>query len=581
MTHYDVLIIGSGFGGSVSALRLTEKGYKVGVLEAGRRFEDKDFAKNSWHLKDFLWAPQIGCFGIQRIHLLNNVMILAGAGVGGGSLNYANTLYKPSSVYFQDKQWADITDWEDELSPYYEQAQRMLGVVDNPTMTNSDKISKKVAEEMGVGHTFRMAPVGVFFGEKVGLEGKPCETVPDPYFGGVGPDRTACHECGECMTGCRHGAKNTLLKNYLYLAERGGATVHDRTTVTDLSFDANRWTVKTRSTESLGSSLLKKLKGRAGGVDHQEFTADSVIVAAGTWGTQNLLHTQKDNGNLPDLPDTLGQMTRTNSEALLGAQRSKYSPEHDYSEGVAITSSYYPAPDTHIEPVRYGKGSNAMGLLQTLMTDGDKLQPRVLEFIKQIFTDYRDVPRLVDLRKWSQRTVINLVMQTRDNSLTTFLRKIGPVTLLRSKQGTGEPNPNWIPEGNEATRRVADNMEKGIAGGVWSEVFNIPLTAHFLGGCPIGSSPERGVVDGYNRVWGYPSLFVTDGAAISANPGVNPSLSITANAERAAAMWPNKGEDDPRPAQSEGYVRIEPVEPKSPVVPASAPGALRLPIRPV
>ncbi|MBC2681157.1 GMC oxidoreductase [Corynebacterium anserum] len=581
MTHYDVLIIGSGFGGSVSALRLTEKGYKVGVLEAGRRFEDKDFAKNSWHLKDFLWAPKIGCFGIQRIHLLNNVMILAGAGVGGGSLNYANTLYKPGSEYFQGKQWADITDWEDELTPYYEQAQRMLGVVDNPTMTTSDKISKKVAEEMGVGHTFRMAPVGVFFGEKVGLEGKPRETVADPYFGGVGPDRTACHECGECMTGCRHGAKNTLLKNYLYLAERGGATVHDRTTVTDLTFDGNSWTVETRSTESLPSSLVKRIKGFKGGAVKKTFTADSVIVAAGTWGTQSLLHNQKSNGNLPDLPDTLGHMTRTNSEALLGAQRRTYSPEHDYSEGVAITSSYYPAPDTHIEPVRYGKGSNAMGLLQTLMTDGDKLQPRFLEFLKRAVIEYRDIPRLLNLNKWSQRTVINLVMQSRDNSLTTFLRKVGPFSIMRSKQGTGEPNPNWIPEGNAATRRVAKNMDNGFAGGVWSEVFNIPLTAHFLGGCPIGSSPERGVVDGYHRVWGYPSLYVTDGAAISANPGVNPSLSITANAERAASLWPNKGEEDPRPAQSEGYVRLNPVEPKHPVVPADAPGALRLPIRPV
>lgn len=579
-THYDVLIIGSGFGGSVSALRLTEKGYKVGVLEAGRRFADEEFAKNSWHLKDFLWAPQIGCFGIQRIHLLNNVMILAGAGVGGGSLNYANTLYKPSSVYFQDKQWADITDWEDELTPFYEQAQRMLGVVENPTMTNADKVSKEVAEQMGVGDTFRMTPVGVFFGEKVGLEGKPRETVADPYFGGVGPDRTACHECGECMTGCRHGAKNTLLKNYLYLAEKAGTTVYDRTTVTALEQNGDTWRVHTRKTDNLGATVLKRLR-RGGGVDTKTFTADHVIVAAGTWGTQNLLHNQKDNGNLPDLPDTLGQMTRTNSEALLGAQRRAYDPENDYSEGVAITSSYYPAPDTHIEPVRYGKGSNAMGLLQTLMTDGDKLRPRFLEFLKQVTIQYGDIPRLLDLRRWSQRTVINLVMQTRDNSLTTFIRKVGPFNLLRSKQGTGEPNPDWIPEGNEATRRLAGLMPKGIAGGVWSEVFSIPLTAHFLGGCPIGSSPDKGVVDGYNRVWGYPTLYVTDGAAISANPGVNPSLSITANAERAASLWPNKGETDPRPAQGEGYRRINPVEPKNPVVPAHAPAALRLPITPV
>ncbi|WP_312588261.1 GMC family oxidoreductase [Corynebacterium dentalis] len=580
MIHYDVLIIGSGFGGSVSALRLTEKGYKVGVLEAGRRFEDKDFAKNSWHLKDFLWAPQIGCFGIQRIHLLNNVMILAGAGVGGGSLNYANTLYKPSDFYFKDRQWSDITDWEEELTPYYEQAQKMLGVVENPTMTNADKVSKRVAEDMGVGDTFRMAPVGVFFGEKVGLEGKPRETVSDPYFGGVGPDRTACHECGECMTGCRHNAKNTLLKNYLYLAEQAGTEVHDLSTVISIKKNGETWEVETTPTDNAATNLFKRLRGKKN-AGNKTFTADYVIMAAGTWGTQTLLHRQKDKGNLPNLPDSLGKLTRTNSEALLGAQRGTFDPNVDYSEGVAITSSYYPAPDTHIEPVRYGKGSNAMALLQTLMTDGDKLQPRALEFLKQVFIQWRNIPRLVKLNNWSQRTVINLVMQTRDNSLTTFVKKVGPFLLLRSRQGMGDPNPNWIPEGNEATRRLANLMHKGLAGGVWSEVFNIPLTAHFLGGAPIGSNPEKGVVDGYNRVWGYPTMFVTDGASIAANPGVNPSLSITAGAERAAAMWPNKGEEDPRPAQSEGYTRITPVEPKNPVVPASAPAALRLPLTPI
>lgn len=570
-THFDVLIIGSGFGGSVNALRLTEKGYSVGVLEAGRRFEDKEFAKNSWHIKDFLWAPKLGCFGIQRIHLLKDVMVLAGAGVGGGSLNYANTLYKPGSSYFQDKQWNTITDWEEELSPFYDQARKMLGVVDNPTMTPADKLTKQVAEEMGVGHTFRLTPVGVFFGTKTGLEGAPGETVKDPYFGGVGPERTACTECGECMTGCRHGAKNTLLKNYLYLAEKGGAKVFDRTTVTDLEFDGNTWTVTTEATRTAWN---RKKNTRT-------FTADNVIVAAGTWGTQSLLHRQKDKGNLPKISEKLGHLTRTNSEALLGANRMTYDPDDDYSEGVAITSSFFPAPDTHIEPVRYGKGSNAMGLLQTLMTDGDKLQPRFLEFLKQLTLNVKEVPRIFDLRKWSQRTVINLVMQTRDNSLTTFTKKIGPFRTLSSKQGTGEPNPSWIPEGNKATRILASLMPKGFAGGVWSEVFNIPLTAHFLGGCVIGTSPEHGVVDPYHRVWGYPSLYVCDGSAITANPGVNPSLSITANAERAAAMWPNKGEEDPRPSQQEDYRRVAPVEPHSPVVPPSAPAALRLPITPV
>ncbi|RAV33582.1 FAD-dependent oxidoreductase [Corynebacterium heidelbergense] len=572
-THFDVIVVGSGFGGSVTALRLTEKGYSVGVLEAGRRFADKDFAKNSWHLKDFLWAPQLGMFGIQRIHLLNNVMILAGAGVGGGSLNYANTLYKPERDYFEDRQWAHITDWSAELEPYYDQARRMLGVVQNPTMTPADKLSKRVAEKMGVGHTFRLAPVGVFFGAKAGLKGEPGQTVSDPYFGGVGPDRTACHECGECMTGCRHGAKNTLLKNYLYLAERGGAKVFDRTSVTELKPQADgSWEVHTRRT---GPSLPW------GQRPSRIFTADHVVVAAGAWGTQNLLHRQKHNGNLAHLSDALGTMTRTNSEALLGANVEHVDPNNDYSEGVAITSSYFPAPDTHIEPVRYGKGSNSMALLQTLMTDGDKLRPRFLEFLRQVALQRKDIPRLFKLNKWSQRTVINLVMQTRDNSLTTYLKRIGPFRVLLSRQGTGEPNPSWIKEGNDATRHLAALMNNGIAGGTWGEVFDIPLTAHFLGGCAISSSPDHGVVDPYHRAWGYPTLHITDGSAISANPGVNPSLSITANAERAAAMWPNKGEVDPRPAQQLPYQRIEPVAPKHPVVPTSAPGALRLPITPV
>ncbi|WP_414120219.1 GMC oxidoreductase [Corynebacterium nuruki] len=575
--HYDVLIVGSGFGGSVSALRLTEKGYSVGVVEAGRRFADKDFAKNSWHLKDFLWAPKLGFYGIQRVHLLKDAMILAGAGVGGGSLNYANTLYKPGENYFHSPAWDHITDWEDELSPYYDQARKMLGVVDNPTFTSADKLSKQVAEEMGVSDTFRMTPVGVFFGKKVGLEGEEGETVADPYFGGVGPERTACTECGECMTGCRHGAKNTLLKNYLYLAEKAGTEVHDRSTVTTVrklgADDEPGWEITVERT----GPLFGRKKTRT-------FTSDYLIAAAGTWGTQNLLHRQKEDGTLPNLSPHLGQLTRTNSEALLGVGLWKSDPEYDFHKGVAITSSYWPAPDTHIEPVRYGVGSNVMGLLQTMNTDGDTKWPRWVEFLRQLAMNPKAVKLVLDLRGWSERTMINLVMQARDNSLTTSLKKLGPLRLLTSRQGEGEPNPSWIPEGNEATRRGAAHFDKAVAGGVWPEVFNIPLTAHFLGGCTISDTPEDGVVDPYHRVWGYPSMFVTDGSSITANPGVNPSLSISANAERAAALWPNKGEADPRPAQAEtvgAYRRVSPVEPHHPVVPADAPAALRLPITPV
>lgn len=576
-THYDVLTIGSGFGGSVTALRLTEKGYRVGVIEAGRRFADHEFAKNSWHLKDFLWAPKLGFYGIQRVHLLKDAMILAGAGVGGGSLNYANTLYKPGDNYFRSRAWDHITDWEDELTPYYDQARKMLGVVTNPTVTPADKLSKQVAEEMGVGDTFRMTPVGVFFGKKVGLEGEEGETVADPYFGGVGPDRTACTECGECMTGCRHGAKNTLLKNYLYLAEKAGAKVHDRSTVTAIrklgADDEPGWEI---TVERTGPILGRKKTST--------FTSDYLIMAAGTWGTQNLLHREKEDGTLPQLSDHLGQLTRTNSEALLGVGLWKKEPEYDFHKGVAITSSYWPAPDTHIEPVRYGLKSNAMGLLQTLNTDGDTRWPRWVEFLRLLVKNPLAIKLVLDLRGWSERTMINLVMQARDNSLTTNLKKIGPLRWLTSRQGEGEPNPSWIPEGNEATRRGAAHFDKAVAGGVWPEVFNIPLTAHFLGGCTISDSPETGVVDPYHRVWGYPSMFVTDGSSITANPGVNPSLSITANAERAAALWPNKGQVDPRPDQATtlaGYQRVTPVRPEHPVVPDEAPAALRLPITPV
>ncbi|MBE1547669.1 cholesterol oxidase [Mycobacterium sp. OAS707] len=569
---YDVLIIGSGFGGSVTALRLTEKGYRVGVLEAGRRFNDEDFAKTSWNLRKFLWAPKLGMYGIQRIHLLRNVMILAGAGVGGGSLNYANTLYVPPEPFFNDPQWKNITDWRAELMPHYDQAQRMLGVVKNPTFTDADRVMKEVADDMGVGDTFVPTPVGVFFGpdgEKV-----PGKTVPDPYFGGAGPARTGCIECGSCMTGCRYGAKNTLVKNYLGLAERAGAEVIPMTTVTGIEPQSDgSWKVRTARTG------LLPLKRRT-------YTASHVVLAAGTWGTQKLLFKMRDKGKLPKLSDRLGVLTRTNSESIVGAGRFTVAPDLDLTHGVAITSSIHPTSDTHVEPVRYGKGSNAMGLLQTLMTDGDGPQgtdvPRWKQFFQQAGEDPRGMIRLLNPRRWSERTMIALVMQHLDNSITTFTRRtrLG-IRRLDSKQGHGQPNPSWIPAGNEVTRRIAKKID-GVAGGTWGELFNIPLTAHFLGGAAIGDTPEHGVIDPYQRVYGYPTLSVHDGASISANLGVNPSLSITAQAERAASLWPNKGQVDQRPAQGQPYKRLAPIPPEHPVVPADAPAALRqLPIEPV
>ena len=564
---YDVLIIGSGFGGSVSALRLTEKGYRVGVLEAGRRFADDEFAKTSWNLRKFLWMPKLGMYGIQRIHLLRNVMILAGAGVGGGSLNYANTLYVPPDPFFNDPQWKDITDWRAELMPHYEQAQRMLGVVQNPTFTDADKVMKAVADDMGVGDTFVATPVGVFFGPDG--QKAPGTTVPDPYFGGAGPARTGCIECGSCMTGCRYGAKNTLVKNYLGLAESAGAQVHPMTTVTSFKQRPDGlWEVKTAHT---GRLLRKK---------RRTFTATHLVLAAGTFGTQKLLFRMRDHGNLPKLSDKLGVLTRTNSESIVGAGRLSVRDDLDLTHGVAITSSIHPTSDTHIEPCRYGKGSNAMGLLQTLMTDGTgpggSDVPRWRQLVDQARKDPRRMLRLLNPSRWSERTMIALVMQHLDNSITTFSRKtkLG-FRLMDSKQGHGEPNPSWIPVGNEVTRRIAEKID-GVAGGTWGELFNIPLTAHFLGGAAIGDSAERGVIDPYQRVYNYPTMYIVDGASISANLGVNPSLCITAQAERAASLWPNKGEDDLRPKQGEPYKRLSPIEPQHPVVPADAPGALRL-----
>jgi cholesterol oxidase len=562
---FDVLVIGSGFGGSVSALRLTEKGYRVGVIEAGARFRDEDFADTSWDLKRYLFRPEIGCYGIQRIEAVRDSLILAGAGVGGGSLVYANTLYEPLEAFYRDRQWADITDWKEELGPFYDQAKRMLGVVDYPHQTPSDELMLKLAGELGVEDTYHPTPVGVFFGGSGVKEG---ELVDDPYFGGAGPARNACKNCGECMSGCRHNAKNTLVKNYLYLAEDKGAKVLPLTTVTGV-----------RPLEDGGYELTVKFTKsvRATPRATRTLTAEHVIFAAASIGTQKLLHKMKATGNLPELSDRLGFLSRTNSESILGA----IAPDTkvDYSQGVAITSSFHPDDDTHIEPVRYGKGSNAMSLIQTVITDGDGPGPRWQAWLKELWRQKGSVHRLYDFKHWSERTVILLVMQTLDNSITTYTKRI-PGTKkwrLTSRQGHGEPNPTWIPVANKVVRMAAD-MIGGTPGGGIGEPFNMPMTAHFIGGAVIGRSPEDGVIDAYQRVFNYPGLHIADGSAISANLGVNPSLTITAQAERAMAFWPNKGEEDPRPPVGEPYERIPPVEPRHPAVPAHAPAALRLPI---
>ncbi len=540
-THYDVLIIGSGFGGSVTAMRLAEKGYRVGVLEAGKRYDTDDLPASSWDTRRFIWAPRLGCFGIQRIHLLRDVVILAGAGVGGGSLNYANTLYQPPAPFFNDPQWAHITDWHAELDPHYRTARQMLGVTQNPHVTPSDEVLREVARDMGVEHTFTLTPVGVFFGE-------PGKEVPDPFFGGARPRRTGCTQCGSCMTGCRVGAKNTLDKNYLYFAEKLGAELHPLTTVVDVR--PRRGSGYVVDAVRTGRSVRRRR-------NRQSFTANQFVFAAGTYNTQKLLHRLKATGSLPNISDRLGTLTRTNSESILGAK--SRDPSSDFTRGVAITSSIHPDEFTHIEPVRYGKGSNAMSLLQTALTDGDGRGPRWWRWLRTIATQPSHLTWFSP-RRWSERTVILLVMQTLDNSITVRSKRnlLGRHTIT-SGPGHGAPNPTWIPVGNEATRRVAEKIN-GVAGGSTGEIANIPMTAHFIGGCAIGDTPDTGVIDPYHRLYGHDGIFVVDGSSISANLGVNPSLTITAQAERAASLWPNRGQPDERPPLGADYQQLSPIK---------------------
>lgn len=525
----DFLVIGSGFGGSTSALRLTEKGYAVTVVERGKRWQAKDFPKTNWNVRKSMWLPRLGCTGPLSLSLLDDVMVLSGSGVGGGSLVYANTLLVPPDPFFRDPQWAEMANWREQLQPFYLRAQRMLGAVPNPVFGPADRVLKEVADEMGRGHTFKATDVGVFFG-------KPGETVSDPYFDGAGPDRTGCNRCGACMTGCKHGAKNTLDRNYLYLAEKNGAKVLAEREVVRLRClggperrGSEGWEVELRPSFGLG-----RLLGR-----REVLRARHVVCAAGVLGTLPLLLRSRDSGDLPDLPATLGDKLRTNSEAIVGAMGA--TSDVDYSKGVAITSGAYFDDHTHIEVVRYGQGQDALSLLATLLTDGGGKVPRWLRWVGTCMRHPLQFLKTCWKFGWAQHGFVLLVMQTLDNSLRAVWKRSRFLPwrkTLRTERPVGSPpNPTYIPVANQVARKVADKIGGVPMSAINEVLLDVPTTAHILGGCPIGP-PGRGVVDAGHRVYGYEGLWVCDGSVIPANLGVNPSLTITALTEHAMSQVP-------------------------------------------
>ena len=524
---YDWLVVGSGFGGSVSALRLAEKGYRVGLIEAGRRIGDDDMPRSTWDLKRYFWAPRLGMRGIFRLTLFRDVAVVSGAGLGGGSLGYANTLYRAPDRFYRDPQWAGIEDWERALAPHYDTAERMLGVVTVEADDPADQLLRAFGREVGADATYAKTRVGVYFGT-------PGETADDPFFGGDGPARTGCIACGRCMVGCPHNAKNSLPKNYLWLAERAGAAVTPDRTVVDIRplgapDGADGYAV---TTERTGAWLRR---GR------RVHTARGVVVAAGPLGTNRLLAQTKLSGSLPRLSHRLGELVRTNSEAILAVTL----PEgaEDMTKRVAISSSVYPDPDTHIETVTYGTAGDSISSLFTLLVgDGSKLT-RPVKLLGAMVRHPVRLARVTWPRGWSRRTVIVLVMQSLDNAiaLRATKRRFAGGVRLRTEQDPERPNPTFIPVANEFAAWLAERTGGIAQSGLTEAVANIPTTAHILGGAVIGATSGQGVIDGRQRVFGYENLLVCDGSAIPANVGVNPSLTITALAEHAMSHIPAAG----------------------------------------
>ncbi len=524
---YDYVIIGSGFGGSVSALRLSEKGYRVLVLERGKRYTAKDFPKTNWNIFKFLWMPALRCFGIMGINFFKDIMILNGSGVGGGSLVYASTHIKPPQTFFEAPEWRHLADWEAELTPFYDLANRMLGTAENPRLWPADHVLHEMAQEWGRADTFSRTPVGIYFG-------RPGQTAPDPYFEGQGPPRSGCVHCGGCMVGCRHNAKNTLDKNYLYLAERNGVEVRPEANVLDIrplnqQPDGARYEIKYEKS----TAWLRKPR--------QQVRARNVVVAAGVLGTLRLLlHCRDVTRSLPKLSARLGHNVRSNSEALLGVTARRGTV--DYSQGVAITSHFWVDEVTSAEPVRYPRGSSLMRNLGVPLVDADGNNwQRIGRYLAFAFRHPYDFLKARFLPDWARDSTVLLIMQTVDNRMRFRLGR-SQWTLWRRGLMTEKDEASPIEALMSVARRVAERFAEKVDGIPQSSInetlLAVPSTAHILGGCGIGDSVETGVIDPYHRVFNYPGLYVADGSVIPANLGVNPSLTITAMTERAMSYIP-------------------------------------------
>jgi cholesterol oxidase len=525
MTHvYDYVIIGSGFGGSVSAMRLTEKGYSVLVLEKGKRYNDNDFAKTNWQYWKYLWLPAIRAHGILQISILKGVMVLHGAGVGGGSLGYANVLEIPTDETFATPAWNQNIAWGNVLKPHYETAKKMLGAARNPKLWAADNLLKQFAEERNMAHTFRATDVGAYFGD-------PDKTVPDPFFGGEGPARSGCHHCGGCMVGCRYNAKNTLPKNYLYFAEKHGAKIISESEVVDIKPSDSGYEITYQSSTRFLNGTRQRVQARR------------VILSAGVMGTMKLLLNLRDEKkSLPNLSPRLGDVVRTNSEALLGSVARK--SDINYSEGVSISSIYNHDEITRIEPVRYPDGSSLMRFLAAPLIDTDVSVPmRILRFFGWAITHPMDFLKSLVLPGWAHNVTILLVMQHADNRMR-FRMGRSFFTLFRRGM-VAQPEPGFeisaqVKGSHELTREFAKRTNGVALGSIGENLLGLPTTAHILGGAPIGKDSSEGVVNENFEVYNYPGMYIIDGSIMPANPGVNPSLTITALAEYAMSKIPAK-----------------------------------------